>query len=175
MERLVVEGVDLTKFLDIPYVGRRHPENVSVAEFLSNPELGSNCQLFALGVLAYAGFQIEESSPEGGRMGSRELWLRNSFTHYVVSEDIRYLAKELKPFDILFFFPKDASPWELERLHIGIYIGEVDGFDSPNCVLHNHDMGGPGSVEVWYLEQFEACEKRYWFRGAKRPIYRNKD
>src|SRR3989338_8153833 len=112
-ERVIIGGVDLTDLVGVPYVSSRHPGNVSVREFLENPNLGSNCQLLTLGVLARAGFFIPSAirMDQGGRFGSQELWLDDVWTKRIFCRDslntkIRWFNGIFcAEFDIFFFWP----------------------------------------------------------------------
>ena len=180
MGKLVVEGVDLTKFLGIPYVGSRHPGNVSIEEFLAHPELGANCQLFTLGVLARAGFSIDYKLPmdRGERLGSKELWMDDTRTRKVaVIEGEWTLANEIslcreasRTFNLFFFWPKGVYPQNLpsdfKKLHVGICVGSLTATHSHD-VLHN---AKPGPSSVWRLGDFFRSGYRPY--GIKRHTYR---
>ncbi|MFY9457721.1 MAG: hypothetical protein WAP23_02220 [Candidatus Spechtbacterales bacterium] len=187
MERLVVEGVNLTEFLGIPYVASRHPGNILVDDFLANPGLGANCQLFALGVLRKAGFYVDEKLPmdQGGRFGSRELWLDCEYTEVVkegtCSPEVLmglFFDDKLQPFDIYFFLPPGTHPFDagllgrrelLKKLHIAVWMGFVEtgkgGYASP--WLHN---AKPNPSVLWSRKDFD--DAGYFLFGVKRPIRR---
>lgn len=193
MERLVVAGIDLTEFLKIPYVGRRHPGSVSVEEFLADPKAGSNCQLLALGVLKKAGFHIGDvKMDQNERVGSKELWDDGLFTKklFDVSEfggflasmgEALALAEAAQPFNIFFFWPPEANPChrsvspDFKRLHIGICVRGIDIKDMASgkgelpepLILHNFY---PGPSGLWTFDDFEARE--YSLYGAKQPTIR---
>lgn len=158
---LVVEGVDLSDLLEVPYVGRRHPGNVALQDFLENPKTGANCQLFALGVLDIAGFLLDPG------MRSSELWLDCDFTERIQADCLELMAhSHLEAFDIVFFMPKDADPNDFKKLHVGLYLG------NPSCgfyksVLHN---ARPGPSCIWPYERFAQSDRQYTLLGAKRPM-----
>lgn len=193
MEELVVKGVELTEFLGIPYVGSRHPGNIPVEDFLANPELGANCQLFTLGVLRIAGFYIDEKLPmdQGGRFGSKELWLDTKYTKLVIvgwcSAKVLwelFLEGEMCVFDIYFFLPPcidlrsesfDTDEDLFKKLHIAIFTefdlaGYGPGSGPQRPFFHN---AKPGPSALWSLKDFEG--KGYILYGVKRPIQRTKN
>lgn len=175
MQKLIVGGVDLTRFLGIPYIGPRHPGNVSdreFYEFLANPNLGGNCELCALGVAWATGFYVELKR-------AIELWHDKDFT-LEINEDT-----PCREFDILFFLPKGVDPHKVEedvamglyggrygpndfkKFHLGVYIGKHEGLE--HGVLH---LPKPGPSTIWDFSQFERCEKEYWLFKVKRPFKR---
>ena len=190
MEKLIVDGIDLTEFLGVPYAASRHPGNVSVDEFLSDPRIGANCQLFALGVLRKAGFYIDDQLPmdQGERFGSRELWLDIKFTDAIVADDqsaqrnINILLNtggaHLNAVDIEFYFPpgywssetlNNVREEDLKRLHVALRLGRIEGWgsDNPCRILHN---AKPGPSALWTLKDFH--DMGYLLFGIKRPICR---
>ena len=189
MKKLVVKGVDLTELLGVPYETSRHPGNVSVEEFLANPERGANCQLFALGVLRKVGFDINDQMPmnQGERFGSKELWLDVKYTKLVVgvwcAREILwelFLKDKLRVYDIYFFVPpgvdfhdKDLSDDVLfKKFHTAIFTGydfagHAPGDEPQKALLHN---AKPGPSALWSMGNFE--ERGYTLFGVKRPIRR---
>lgn len=190
MERLIVRGVDLTRLFDVPYAANRHPGTTSVDEFLLNPQLGANCQLFALGVLRKAGLYIDDRIPmdQGGRLGSKELWLDMKYTKLMIAgygcPEVLwelFLMGELRVFDIYFFLPpgidlcgKDLGLDEdlFKKFHIAIFTGfDFAGHDlgsgPQRAFLHN---AKPGPSSLWSIKDFK--EKGYKMFGVKRPIHR---
>jgi len=177
MDRLIVDGIDLTEFLGIPYVASRHPGRVSVENFLKNLQKGSNCQLLTLGILAKAGLYTPNciNAGRGKRVGSKELWLDTGLTYQIVmrlsgNENVLrdvYLrdGKFLWAFDILFFSPPgadpDADPYNYQNLHLGIYIGSFG--ENKHCILHNTK---PGPSTIWPVWDFH--KKGYTLFGIKR-------
>lgn len=190
MGKLIVEGVDLTPFLGIPYVASRHPGNVSVEEFLANPQLGANCQLFALGVLRKGGFYIDGQLPmdQEERFGSKELWLDTTHTKRVVGglglfrpEDLfrLFLDGETRFWDIYFFLPPclgelDTDENLFKKLHVAVFIGfdfigRGTSEDQNKGFLHN---AKPGPSVPWSLRDFH--DRNYSLFGVKRPLLRKK-
>lgn len=187
-EKLVVRGVELTDLLGVPYGASRHPGNISVDEFLANPKLGANCQLLGLGAVRRGGFYINETLPmdQGGRFGSKELWLDTQYTKLVIGGWCPpqilwklFLAGELHVFDIYFFLPPsvdlrgndtDTDEELFKKLHIAIFTGfdfggHELGSDPRRAFLHN---AKPGPSALWSMNDFE--EKGYRLFGVKRPI-----
>lgn len=174
MKKLIVDGIDLSGLLGIPYAGSRHPGNTPVKDFLESPDIGGNCEMLALGALWIAGFYVEPKR-------SIELWHDRDFTVEVLAP--------YKAFDIFLFLPKGADPHkvtqdvkklpkngadsieldELKKFHQGIYVGKIDGFDSKDLILH---LPRPASSVIWPLEKFQRCEKEYWLFKVKRPNVR---
>ena len=166
-----VHGVDLSRFVGVPYDIRRHTESVPVEEFIENPELGSNCQLLVVGMLKLCGFNIDTPNTVG-RIGSKELWLyvgdevllvdRNDSSGYV-----DYFIRGKRAFDIFFFWPPGMQFTEsiddFKRLHVGIFL-PVD-CDKKVPILHNYKGGESG---FWECEEF--YRKDYKLFGVKRPI-----
>lgn len=175
MGKFAVAGIDLSRFVGVPYAGERHPGNTTIREFLDSCDEGSNCELFALAVLRLAGFSVEEKR-------SIELWHDMDFT-LEVKEDGLY---EL--FDLFFFLPKGADPHkveeevlrglysqgstlhnvdpnELKKFHLGVYIGSIGG--ETDCIVH---LPKPGPSAIWPLSYFGESEKKYWLFKVKRAI-----
>lgn len=176
MGTLIVEGVDLTEFLGVPYVGNRHPGNETIEGFLKNKQDGANCELFALAVIWHRGFYVPTAR-------SMELWHDEVFTSDI-GEDA-FTQKSYIPFDIFFFLPKGADPHkvkeeilkiqtetdlnDLKKFHLAVYVGAIDGFHSPHCLLHL-STEETRSV-IWPLEHFEKSKKEYQLFKVKRPLY----
>ena len=176
MKKLIVDGFDLTKLMGVLYVGSRHPGNTSVEEFFRTLHAGGNCEILALCALWIAGFYVEPKR-------SIELWHDKDFTVEVVAP--------YKAFDVFLFLPKGVDPHklsevvkgshqkgedsleldELKRFHQGIYIGQIETFNSlvKDCILH---LPKPTSSVIWPLEEFAKCEKEYWLFKVKRPVIR---
>lgn len=146
------ENFELHKFVSIPYRGSRYPGKVSVKRFRE----GSNCQLFALGVLDSIGFLIDHD------MRSDELWNDTNFMYFVGNEPIYF-----EIFDVLFFMQGILNELDPKRFHLGIYLGKVPGLTYRHCVLHNPR---PGPSTIWPLEDFEKSSRKHRLFGAKRPF-----
>lgn len=181
MDKLIVQGVNLVEFRGVPYVASRHPGNVSIDEFIANPELGANCQLFMLGILRRVGSCIDDKSfiDQGERFGSKELWLDTQFTQVIaekeVTENIESLwAIPLEEFDIYFFAPRGMNPRpnqeELKKLHPAMRLGRIEEWENGNHyrILHN---AKPGPSALWTMRDF--YQKGYSLFGIKRPIRTN--
>jgi hypothetical protein len=191
VEKLIVQGVDITDLLGMPYEAGRHPGNTSVDEFLADPSGGANCQLFALGVLRKAGFSIDDKMPmdQGERFGSKEFWLDTRYTKLVTGgwrflqarQSMRRLlfGGKLRVFDIYFFLPPgidlrgenpDTDEDLFKKFHIAIFTGfDFDGredFSNLSRVFFHNAKPGPSAV--WSMRDFE--EKGYTLFGVKRPI-----
>lgn len=181
MKEFIINDIDFSEFVGIPYVASRHPGSVSVDEFLKNPRVGSNCQLLALGVLKKAGFYIGKIRiDQRERLGSRELWLDTFYTRKVCSiEKARYntlrlgaadymrlLFSECKPFSLVFFWPPGCEDGDFRKLHVGVCVSKVNGC-SEHRVLHN-PREGPSVV--WSISEF--IEHGYFPYGIKHPRIR---
>lgn len=184
MEKLIVEGIDFTEFLGIPYVGSRHPGNISVDEFLANPRLGANCQLLTLGVESRANYLISPAiqMDQEGRFGSKELWLDTECTGLVASGGLSakalwllFLLDELKVFDIYFFWPpgvcfsktiSDIDPELFKKLHTAVWMGFVDTDKGGYVSLWLHNAK-PGPSALWPMQEFH--DRNYSLFGVKRP------
>lgn len=176
MEKLIVEGIDLTDFLDVPYVAKRHPGNETIEGFIKNKQDGANCELFSLGVVSHRGFYVPQAR-------SIELWHDEVFTFEIGEEALS--QKLYIPFDLFFFLPKGVDPHkvedevakgsmntnlnELKKFHLAVYLGAVDGLDSSFCLLHLPKEASRSVI--WTLEDFEESEKAYWLFKVKRPLY----
>ncbi|OGZ57708.1 MAG: hypothetical protein A3B96_00555 [Candidatus Spechtbacteria bacterium RIFCSPHIGHO2_02_FULL_43_15b] len=170
----VIGKVDISDLLGIPYNLKRHPGNISVSEFLENPQLGSNCQLFVLGLLKRAGFDFELDCI---RIGSKELWERNGFSEFVFAanrEDTddfsNHSADANRPFDIFFFWCPGVklagNAEDFKKLHLGIFAGVNDGREI--MIIHNPR---DGNSCIWNLTDF--FKQGYQLFGVKRPSKKN--
>lgn len=169
MGQVVVDGVNLTRFLSVPYNARRNPENTSVEAFITNPGPGSNCQLLTLGIVKHAGFDI--GVLDYPRIGSKELWEDDNFSEKVLVVDkkcygpfIDYFIAQRMPLDIFFFWPlgigEDKS--DLKKLHLGVHLGKTGEYIVP--ILHN--PRGECS-QIWQIKDFFL--RGYEIFGIKRP------
>lgn len=169
-EEVIVEGVNLTRFLSVPYNASRNPANTSVEEFIASPRQGSNCQLLTLGILKYVGF--DTAVLDYPRIGSRELWEDDNFSEKVLVADkecpgpfIDYFIVYRMPFDIFFFWPpgigEDKS--DFKKFHLGVHLGNTGEYIVP--ILHN--PRGECS-QVWEIKDFFSGG--YQIFGVKRPI-----
>lgn len=145
-------GFNPYQFIGIPYSAYRYPGKIPIEKFRE----GCNCQLFTLGVLLEAGFELDST------LRSQELWEDQALTCWVGTDPLLF-----KLFDILFFLPRSAKTFESRRLHLGVFIGRTSGGKSLSC-LHN---AKPGPSAIWALEDFTD---RYELFGGKRPLM-NKD
>ncbi len=171
MGKLIVEGVDLTEFLGVPYVASRHPGNTSVQEFVNNPKLGANCELFSSGIRRKRGFHVDQ-------MRSIEMWHDTNFT-------VEVNEAPYEPYDCFLFLPKGADPHklieevknfhelpendinELKKFHQAVYIGPSHDDYRSGLFLH---LPKPGPSCVWQFEDFAKSEKEYWLFKVKRPV-----
>ena len=165
MDRLIVGGIDLD-LLDIPYSTSRHPGNVSVGEFLEKPHLGANCELTMLGTQDRLGFVVPS-------IRARELWHDEEFTA-ICSPSPRPGAsdeKRIRLGEMFFFLPWGVEPDEegLLKLHVGTFVGKVEGHPSSYGVLHS-PKDHPSTV--WPLHWFFGPNGRYHLHRVKRARMR---
>lgn len=187
MDQSIVGGVDLPELQGVPYVGARHPGNTSVEKFLATLEQGGNCELLALGAVRKGGFYINDelSMDQGGRFGSKELWLDTQYTEVVTRGRVFpelfehvFSVDKLKIFDIYFFLPpgvrssatsSQIDPELLKKCHIAVWMGFVEtGKGGPTSLwLHN---AKPGPSALWTMQDF--LDRQYSLFGVKRPTRR---
>lgn len=181
MGKLIVEGVDLTDLIGVPYVATRHPENTSARKFRKRPELGANCELFSRIVVLRSGFFIP-------RIRSIELWEDEIYTSDLGDPGEVIREGNIKPWDILLFLPKGADPHrvveevrclkaedctnlsESKKFHQAVYIGHVKEYGSVHCLIHLPLE--TGKSVVWPLDHFAKSAKEYWVFKIKRPLVR---
>ncbi len=189
MEKLVVDGIDLSNLVGIRYDASRHPGSVRIDEFLKNPQLGSNCQLLVLGALEKAGFYIgsQIKMDQGERFGSQELWTDKIYTKLLLSVTERPIgilnidaalyrislegcAHEF--FNIFFFWPPGwnplSLPYDYKKMHIGVSVGLIKEEGSDPFILHN---AKPGPSNLWTLKDFVA--NKYFPFGVKRALIKS--
>ena len=172
MGRLIVGGVfDLSDLLDVPYEEARHPENTSLAAFLATLGDGGNCELLELGGLDRLGFVFPA-------MRAREQWYDMEFSeicqwHETLSP-LAPIGKRVEFGDIFFFLPEGVESDEegLLKLHMGVFVGRVEGCPSPHGILHN-PKGGPSVT--WALHNFFTKQAGYYLARVKRPRMRKED
>ena len=87
-------------FLDIPYVGRRHPGAPDDGDLRA----GANCQRFAYALLAHFGRVVPP-------LRSSDLWEDTTHTRRV---------QTLQPLDLL-LWSRDGAAW---GAHVGVYLGD---------------------------------------------------